>query len=147
MIFLLTIVVAFGLLATIPKTRTVCLTLCGLNIFLLIITLLCDRNGDALYLLSAVGSTFAAVLLCVPKTITGYYQSIIQLCILCSYGALAYDVSQGQHVLIYNNYETVIYGLVACQFVGIFTAIRYVNYDHIKRGVRSFLHLQRNQRT
>ena len=25
------------------------------------------------------------------------------------------------------------YGLVACQFVGIFTAIRYVDYDHIKR--------------
>lgn len=60
---------------------------------------------------------------------------------------LAYDVSQGEHVLIYNNYETVIYGLVACQFVGIFTAIRYVDYDHIKRGVRGVLHLQRNKRT
>ena len=147
MTFFILLAVAFGLLATIPKTRTVCLTLCGLNIFLLIITLLCDRNGDALYLLSAVGSTFAAVLLCVPKTITGYYQSIIQLCILCSYGALAYDVSQGQHALIYNNYETVIYGLVACQFIGIFTALFHVDYDHIKRCLRRNLHLQRNQRT
>lgn len=41
----------------------------------------------------------------------------------------------------------VFYGLVACQFVGIFTAIRYVDYDHIKRGVRGVLHLQRNKRT
>ena len=139
--------VAFGLLAIYPKVRYVCSLLCGLNVFLLIVTTFCDRNGDTLYWFRTIGTTVVAVLACIPRTTIGYYQSILQLCILCSYGALAYDVSQGQHVLIYNNYETVIYGLVACQFVGIFTAIRYVNYDHIKRGVRSFLHLQRNQRT
>lgn len=139
--------VAFGLLATHPKVRYVCSLLCGLNVFLLIVTTFCDRNGDTLYWFNTIGSTTVAIAACIHGGKHGYYQAFIQLCILCAYAALAYDVSQGQHVLIYNSYETVIYGLVACQFVGIFTAIRYVDYDHIERGVRSFLHLQRNQRT
>lgn len=139
--------VTFGLLAINPKVRYVCSLLCGLNVLLLIVTTFCDRNGDTLYWLRTISTTAVAVLACIPRTTIGYYQSVVLLATLCAYAALAYDVSQGQHVLIYNSYETVIYGLVACQFIGIFTAIRYVNYDHIKRGVRSFLHLQRNQRT
>ena len=81
-------------------------------------------------------------MVCIPKTKLGYYQAVLQLCILCSYAALAYDTSQGQHVLIYNNYEAVIHG-----FVVVFTAIRYVDYDHIERCLRRSLHLQRNKRT
>lgn len=145
--FFVILAVAFGLLAIHPKVRYVCCLLCGLNTFLLIISLLCDKNGDTLYLLRTIGTTATAVLACIPRTTIGFYQAFIQLAILCSYVMLAYDVTQGKHVLIYNNYETVIYGLVACQFVGIFTAIRDVNYDHIKRGLRSRLYLQRNKRT
>ncbi len=145
--FFLTLAAAFGLLAIHPKTRYTCTLLCALNVFLFTSTSLCDKNGDTLYLLRTIAATVVAVLSCVPRTTLGYYQSIIQLCILCSYSALAYDVSQGQHVLIYNNYEMVIYGLVACQFVGFFTAICNINYDHIKRGVCRNLHLQRNTRT
>ena len=145
--FFIILVAAFGLLAIHPKARYVCCLLCCLNTFLLIISLLCDKNGDALYLLRTIGTTAVAVLACIPRTTIGFYQAFIQLAILCSYVMLAYDVTQGKHVLIYNNYETVIYGLVACQFVGIFTAIRDVNYDHIKRGLRSRLYLQRNKRT
>jgi len=144
MIIFIILAAAFGLLATHPKIRYMCSLLCGLNIFLLIVTTFCDRNGDALYWFNTIGSTVVAIAACIHGAKHSYYQAFIQLCILCAYAALAYDVSQGQHVLIYNSYETVIYGLVACQFVGIFTAIRYVDYDHIKRGVRSFLHLQRN---
>ena len=140
----LALAAAFGLLAIFKQVRQVCLLLSALNIFLLFTTTLCDKNSDTLYWFRTIGTTLVAVLACIPRTTIGYYQSIILLSTLCSYGALAYDVSQGRHVLIYNSYETVIYGLVACQFVGIFTAIRYVDYDHIKRGVRSFLHLQRN---
>ena len=143
----LALAAAFGLLAIHPKTRSTCTLLCGLNIFLLIVTTFCDRNGDALYWFNTIGSTVVAIAACIHGAKHSYYQAIIQLCILCSYLALAYDVSHGQHVLIYNSYETVIYGLVACQFVGIFTAIRYVDYDHIERCLRRGLHLQRNKRT
>lgn len=141
------LIAAFALLSINSKARYVCTLLYCLNIFLLIITVLCDKNGDALYWLRTIGTTAVAVLACIPRTTLGFYQAFIQLAMLCSYVMLAYDVTQGKHVLIYNNYETVIYGLVACQFFGIFTAIRHVNYDHIKRGLRSCLYLQRNKRT
>lgn len=145
--FFTLLIAAFGLLAIHPKVRYVCMLLCGLNTFLLIITVLCDKNGNALYLLGTIGTTAVAVLACIPRTTIGFYQAFIQLAILCSYVMLAYDVTQGEHVLIYNNYETVIYGLVACQFVGIFSAIWHVNHDTIAVHIRGILHLQRNKRT
>ena len=49
----------------------------------------------------------------------GLYQSFIQLLIISSYAALAYDVANKEHILIYNNYAGVIHGLVACQFIGV----------------------------
>ena len=142
MIFI-ALVAVFGLLSSFPHLRRTCLTLCALNLYLILIHLICDKNGNTLYLLEAVGSTAAAMSLCYNRL---FYQSIIQLLILCAYGALAYDISQGRHVLIYNNYETVIYGLIACQFVGIFTALRYINHDHIKRVVRNCFYLPWSKR-
>lgn len=133
----------FGLLSSFPRLRHTCLTLCALNLYLILIHLICDKNGNTLYLLEAIGTTLAAVSLCYGRS---FYQATILLATLCAYGALAYDISQGRHVLIYNNYETVIYGLIACQFVGIFTALRYINHDHIKRVVRNCFYLPWSKR-
>ena len=134
--FFLTLIVAFGLLSIPKKTRYVCAVLCGLNVFLLFLTTLCDKNGELLYYLRAIVSTIAVVILCNKLTIHSCYQAVIQLLILCAYLALAYDVTQGRHMLIYNNYETVIYVLVACQFIGVFTALRLVDNDHLQRRLR-----------
>lgn len=142
--FFIFLAVAFALLASIRKVRNVCIALCTLNTFLLFVTLLCDKNGDALYLLRAIGTTVCAISLCIPKTALGFYQAVIQLAILCGYAALAYDVSQGKHILIYNNYEMVIYGLVACQFAGIFTSLWDINWRGVTSRLRRNLHLQRN---
>lgn len=63
------------------------------------------------------------------KTKLGYYQAFIQLIILIAYGCLEYDTGRGEHVLIYNNFEVVIYGLVASQFVAIFPEIWFACYN------------------
>lgn len=47
-----------------------------------------------------------------------------------------------RYTIRYNNYEAVIHG-----FVVVFTAIRYVDYDHIEHCLRRGLHLQMNKRT
>ena len=140
----LLLAVAFASLAKIHRIRQACIVLCLLNVSLLFITLFCDKNGDTLYLLRAVASTICALVLCVPRTVIGFYQATIQLLILCSYAALAYDVSQQESIIIYNNYEMVIYGLVACQFVGIFGALSDFNHRSFKRCLRRNIYLQRN---
>ena len=140
---IIALIAVFGLLSSFPHLRHTCLTLCALNIFLLFLNTVCDANGNTLYLLEAIGTTLAAVSLCYGRS---FYQATILLATLCAYGALAYDISQGRHVLIYNNYETVIYGLIACQFVGIFTALQYINHDHIKRVVRNCFYLPWSKR-
>ncbi len=84
---------------------------------------LLDRNGDALYIVRASLAFVGAMLLLIPKSLIGFYQSVILLGILAAYGALAYDVARGEHFLIYNNYETVTYGLVVCQLIGVLPSI------------------------
>lgn len=48
------------------------------------------------------------------------YQAFILMLFLAANLALIYDVSKGKHIIIYNDFEAVIYGLVACQFSGVF---------------------------
>jgi len=69
-------------------------------------------------------------------SLLGCYQSFILLLFLVANLALFYDVAQNKHILIYNNFEGVIYGLVSAQFFGVFvTKIRdcinnYYTSDH-----------------
>lgn len=147
MIIFLTLAVVFGLLAIPKQTRYVYAILCGLNVSLLIMTTLCDKNGDALYWLRMVAAFIAGSLMVKRNDTFGYYHAIIQVCIMCAYAMLSYDVSQGKHVLIYNDYETVIYGLITCQFVGVHKSLRAFDHNSFKRDILNFLHLQRNKRT
>lgn len=141
----LTLAVAFGLLALIKRNERVeygLLVVVYLSLFG--ITSLYDHNDNTLYWLRMLVAVAAGFALAARKTDLGWYQATIQAVILCSYGMLSYDVSQGQHVLIYNKFETVIYGLVACQFIGVYKPVRAINIHNFKRGLFNILHIQRN---
>lgn len=141
----ITLAVAFGLLALIKRNERVEYgLLVAAYLSLSVITLLYDHNDSTLYWLRMLVAVAAGFALAARKTDLGWYQATIQAAILCSYGMLSYDVSQGQHVLIYNKFEMVIYGLAACQFIGVYKPIRAINIHNFKRGLFDILHLQRN---
>jgi len=142
--FFVTLSIMFFTLARYHTSRYEWAVLGGLNVALLIITTHYDKNDTALQWWRSFVAVLSGGLLCYPRTILGYYQAIIQLAILCSYAMLAYDVSQGGDILIYGKFETVIYGLVACQFVGVFTGLRTINYHRVTSFVARYLHIQRN---
>ncbi len=83
-----------------------------------------SSTDPELYFIRAVLTIVAALLLLSVKSKFGLIQSIILLLTLIAYGMLAYDVSQRAHILIYNYYEAVIYGLVICQLISIYPTIR-----------------------
>lgn len=141
----ITLAVAFGLLALIKRNERVEYgLLVAVYLSLFVITYLYDHNDSTLYWLRMLVAVAAGFALAARKTDLGYYQATVQAAILCSYGMLSYDVSQGQHVLIYNKFETVIYGLVACQFIGVYKPVRAINIHNFKRGLFNILHIQRN---
>lgn len=85
-----------------------------------------------IYILVPAVTSIGAVALCTSASFLGFYQSAILLLTLVAYVALEFDITQGAHVLIYNNYEAVIYGLVGCQFITIYPTIRLTYNDIIK---------------
>lgn len=142
--FFVTLSIMFFTLARYHQARYEWVVLGGLNVLLLIVTTHCDKNDTALQWWRSFLAVLSGGLLCYPRSILGYYQAIIQLAILCSYALLAYDVTQGRNILIYSKYETVIYGLVACQFIGVFTSLRAFNWDRVTNYLARYLHTQRN---
>lgn len=78
---------------------------------------LLNHSDPQLYINRTVITFIGALILSVFSTTLGFYQSIIYLLTLVAYGALQYDVDNGRHILIYNHYEVVIYGLITCQFI------------------------------
>lgn len=81
------------------------------------------NTDDALYYIRAFMCFISALLLSYNRTKIGLYQAFILFLILSSYAALAFDVANNKHILIYNNFEGVIHGLVSCQFLGVFPEI------------------------
>lgn len=75
---------------------------------------------QSLYVIRSLITFVAAMLLVRNKTKLGYYLAFTLFMTMLAYSALAYDVAMDKHILIYHNYEAVIYGLVASQFIGIF---------------------------
>ena len=95
---------------------------------MLYILLWCNKeyflNTDTLlYIIRAVLTYVAANILIVKQSKLGLYQSFILFAILLAYFSLAYDVSMEKHILIYNNYEAIIHGLVCCQLLGVIPEI------------------------
>ena len=92
---------------------------------MLYILLWCNKEyflntDNYLYVIRSLITFIAAMLLVKNKTKLGYYLAFTLFITMLAYSALAYDVAMHKHILIYYNYEAVIYGLVASQFIGIF---------------------------
>ena len=105
-----------------------------------------DRNGDALYVIRATLAFVGAILLTRPRSWIGFYQSTVLLAILVAYGMLAYDVATREYSLIYDNYETVIHGLVICQLFGILPSIWDCRDDWLSVCRFTINNLQRSKR-
>lgn len=123
MIYLLLCAILFSALALHKAHRTEWSILAVMTFVNFILTCVLSSEGEILYVLVPVVTSAGAMSLCSRRTTLGFYQAIILFVTLIAYGALAFDISRGEHVLIYNNYEAVIYGLVGCQLVGIFPTI------------------------
>ncbi len=106
-------------------------------------TIVYGVDDSELYVIRSTMTMFAALVLIWRCTNLAIYQAIVLIITLLAYGALAYDVSQGQHILIYNNYEAAIYGIVACQLFGIYPTLRDCYSDHLTSGVSMLERLQR----
>ena len=126
--------------------RTVWLLISGMSFLLWANVHMFDPQGVVLYWHRAIIVTITGGLLIRHGSWLGFYHSIILLVTLVAYAALAYDVAHGMHVLIYNNYEATIYGLVGCQLIAIFPTIRLAYRDH-HSDIRAWLvNLQRATR-
>ena len=88
-------------------------------------------TDDALYWNRAIIVTLAGLMLVWRCSILSIYNAVILFMTLVAYCALAFDVSQSKHILIYDNYEGVIYGILAFQLISIFPTLRaiYHNFD------------------
>lgn len=105
------------------------------------------HNDTELYVVRSVITTIAGLALVGRWTMLSSLLAVIMFITLLGYAALAFDVSQGRHILIYNYNEAVNYGLVICQIICTYPTLRdsYINYT---AGSTSRLeHLQRNSRS
>lgn len=119
----------FFLLAWVNICRKETIVLALLAIFLWCNKEYYINTDNELYYVRSFLAFASANILLYFKTKIGMYQAGMQLLILIAYLCLAYDVINNKHILIYNNYEAVIYGLVAFQFIGFFPNIRDRLYD------------------
>jgi len=110
-------------------------------------TLVYDHNDVELYVIRSTLTMIAGSLLVIRWTPLSVYQACVLLLTLSAYGMLEFDVSQGEHVLIYNYYEAVIYGLVTCQLFGVYPTVRNSYIDYIASRTPWMEHLQRDSRS
>ena len=78
------------------------------------------NNDIELYMIRTTAALLGGLALCKVGGKLALWQAMVYLMTLIAYCALAFDVMANKHILIYNHFEAVIYGLVACQLAGIF---------------------------
>ena len=110
----------FMLFAINKKVRFEWLCLSMLCALLSLNILLTDVVGDARYIIRSSLIFLCACCLASRMSLMAGYQSFVLLLFLIANLFLMYDVAIGKDFLIYNNFESVIYGLITCQFVGVF---------------------------
>lgn len=113
----------FSFLAIFKCTRNEAILLAILSIVLWCNKEYYNATDNELYYVRSFLAFISANIFMLFKTTTGIYQSVIQLIVLIAYVSLAYDVANNKHILIYNNFEVIIYGLVLCQFAGFFPSV------------------------
>ena len=142
MYYLLFCAVFFLLLSIHEKYRFEWLTVSIMSALLWVNTEVWGHNDPELYFIRAVIVAVAALSLLTSKSRLALYHSLILLLTLIAYGMLAYDVSQQAHVLIYNYYEAVVYGLVACQLIGCYPTVRAGYYYFLTNNAVNMEHGQ-----
>ena len=144
--YLLFCAVVFALMAIPERHRYEWAVLAVLVILLWCNKEMLDRNGDALYFVRASLVFVGASLLVRRRSFIGFYQAVILLCILGAYGALAYDMAHGEHILIYDSFGDWIHGFVACQLLGVLPDLWTTYRRHNPSGGTGRQHLPRNKR-
>ena len=147
MTYLVVCAVLFGALAIYRPHRKEWLTLCVVTVLNFILTCVLTNEDPLLYKIVPTVTFVGAVVLCIPRTTLGFYQAIVLLATLVTYAALAYDVAHGRHILIYNNYEAFIYGLVGCQLIGVFPTLRAAHRDFNSSRRVGLVNIQGHNRT
>lgn len=126
---------AFLALSLYRPHRKAWLALCALSITTALNREYYAHTDWQLYAIRA-GATLAVGIYLLSKwSAIRFYHAIVLSCTLMAYAALEFDVSQGRHVLIYNNYEAVIYGLVTLQLLGTVPTIWAISVDLLTRRV------------
>jgi len=82
------------------------------------------HNDPELYIIQSTAALLGGTALAHIRTSAAVWQATVLALTLCAYAALAFDVAKGRSILIYDDYEAVIHGLVACQLLGVFPAVR-----------------------
>ena len=136
--------VYFGLLALHRSASFEWFTLAIMTMCVFVAYSMLGAESEMLYVVTPILTTMCATTLCFKRTKLGIYQATVLLLTLCAYAALTYDVSRGEHYLIYNYYEAVIYGLVYLQLAGSFPTLRTAYRDHISNNSYNLRNLQRN---
>lgn len=132
----------FAVLSLHNKYRNEWRLLSLMSLCLFILTTIYGKNDAELYFIRAVVTCVIAIGSLRCKSRLGFYHSLILLATLIAYGMSAYDISQGMHILIYNHYKAVIYGLVACQLITSYPTIRAGYSSFIKRYFTSVEYIQ-----
>ncbi len=127
--------------------RDVWLLVGGMSFLLWLNVHLFDPEGVVLYWHRGIIVTVTGTLMLRHGSWLSFYHSIILLVTLVAYAALAYDVAHGMHVLIYNNYEAVIYGLVACQLIAVLPTVWAIYRDYHSDSRARLVNLQRYTRS
>jgi hypothetical protein len=135
----------FLLLAINPSHRREWLVVACVTFLVWVNTEVFHHNDPRLYWNRAIVTFVGAGCLCWCRSRLGFYHATIYFLILSAYGALAFDISQGRHILIYNYYEAVVYGLVGCQLVGVLPTVRTAYNDFIHGSFAIFANLQRDK--
>ena len=144
MIYLLCLSVLYLMLSIVKINQRVWLLLSLLYFCLWINTILFEPSDDRLYLVRSVITLVIALTLLKKETILSLYHSSILWLTLLAYCLLAFDVSQGVNVCIYNKYEEVMYGIIILQLLGSFTTIRAGISDFFTNGNVKFWHYKRS---
>lgn len=127
--FMLLLALLFIMLSIYGQHRIEWITVAAVTALVWLNLHLLDHNDTRLYFNRAIITFAGAAILTSRGSFIGYYHATIFALTLLAYSALALDVSQGRHILIYNNYEAVIYGLVGCQLIGIFPTVWAIYRD------------------
>jgi hypothetical protein len=123
-VYSLGLCILFAILATYPPHRKVWAVVSCVCAAEFVAWGMFDRNDVELYVIQSTAALLGGLALIRQDAWLPRYQAAIYVGTLAAYLALAIDVAAGKHILIYNHFEAVIYGLVAGQLVGIFPTVR-----------------------